>query len=341
MSCYESMSVQSDDYFDCSINIPGRTNRLVTAQNLVFDPITMRRELAIMILLHEYPLSIIHHVGFRSFLSSINPLFKIVSQETVWNDIMKIRKFERCIAISELGSPSAGRVAITTKMWVSCDGTKKYLAITGHMVDYQWERQSYIMRFSNVPVRCTNESIADVLLECLSEFDVDIKLSTITFDNQTSDDELTDTLRYRLTKTKFLLGGKLFKLPCFAHTVCLMVQDVFDVMRDVINKIRDSILFWTESQDREAEFKKAARDLGLNTAAALLLDHDSNWSSTFLMMKQSTLLVDVFVHLKQQESRYNSLPTYDEWYLVSEVCKKLEELHDVILRRITCTASTN
>ncbi|KAH9616654.1 hypothetical protein KSS87_004630 [Heliosperma pusillum] len=213
----------------------------------------------------------------------------MVSQETLWNDIMKIRKFERCIAIGELGTPSSGRVAVTIKMWDSCDGNKKFLAIT--------------------------------------EFDVDDKLTAITMDNHASNDELADILQKKLFKNKFLLGGKLFKIPCLAQTLSLMVQDGFNVIRGVIDKIRDSIHFWTDSQEREEEFKKATRDVGLSTAVALVLDNDLNWGSTFLMMQQSISLKVVFVHLKNQESKYNSLPTEDEWDLVSQVCQRLEEFY--------------
>ncbi|KZV58677.1 hypothetical protein F511_24318 [Dorcoceras hygrometricum] len=38
-----------------------------------------RKELAIMITLHEYPLSIVDHVGFRRYSCALQPLFKVVS----------------------------------------------------------------------------------------------------------------------------------------------------------------------------------------------------------------------------------------------------------------------
>ncbi|KAL8479050.1 hypothetical protein ACS0TY_030811 [Phlomoides rotata] len=44
---------------------------------------------------HEYPLSMVEHFGFRRFLSSLQPLFKVVSWNTVKNDIIKIYEFEK------------------------------------------------------------------------------------------------------------------------------------------------------------------------------------------------------------------------------------------------------
>ncbi|KAL6337536.1 hypothetical protein AAG906_037129 [Vitis piasezkii] len=47
-------------------------------------------KLACAIILHEYPLSIVDHVGFRDFATSLHPLFKMVSRNTIKGDIMKI-----------------------------------------------------------------------------------------------------------------------------------------------------------------------------------------------------------------------------------------------------------
>ncbi|KAL8554565.1 hypothetical protein ACS0TY_002671 [Phlomoides rotata] len=43
-----------------------------------FNEEIVRKDLASMIVLHEYPLSMVEHFGFRRFLSSLQPLFKVV-----------------------------------------------------------------------------------------------------------------------------------------------------------------------------------------------------------------------------------------------------------------------
>ena len=48
-----------------------------------------------MIIMHEYPLSIVEHVAFRKFCSGLQPLFKMVSRNTEKSDILKIYKFEK------------------------------------------------------------------------------------------------------------------------------------------------------------------------------------------------------------------------------------------------------
>ena len=56
---------------------------VLAVQNYSFDPDVARRKLAAMIILHEYPLSMVDHTGFRRFVSAIQPLFKLVTRNTV------------------------------------------------------------------------------------------------------------------------------------------------------------------------------------------------------------------------------------------------------------------
>ena len=53
-------------------------------ENYTFDQACARKELASMIVLHEYPLSMVDHAGFRRFVSALQPLFKMVTRNTIW-----------------------------------------------------------------------------------------------------------------------------------------------------------------------------------------------------------------------------------------------------------------
>jgi hypothetical protein len=52
-------------------------------ENYTFDQDRARKELASMIVLHEYPLSMVDHAGFRRFVSALQPLFKMVTRNTI------------------------------------------------------------------------------------------------------------------------------------------------------------------------------------------------------------------------------------------------------------------
>lgn len=55
----------------------------MSVENYIFDPEVARGELASMIVLHEYPLSIFDHTSFRRFVSALQPLFKMVTRNTI------------------------------------------------------------------------------------------------------------------------------------------------------------------------------------------------------------------------------------------------------------------
>jgi len=55
----------------------------ISVENYTFDPEVARRELAAMIVLHEYPLSMVDHAGFRRFVSALQPLFHMVTRNTI------------------------------------------------------------------------------------------------------------------------------------------------------------------------------------------------------------------------------------------------------------------
>jgi hypothetical protein len=44
---------------------------------------------------HEYPLSMVDHVGFRRFCAALQPLFKVVSRNTIKIDIWDMYEVQR------------------------------------------------------------------------------------------------------------------------------------------------------------------------------------------------------------------------------------------------------
>ena len=56
---------------------------IVSMENYTFDQDIARAELSAMIVLHEYPLSMVDHVGFRRFVSALQPLFKMGTRNTI------------------------------------------------------------------------------------------------------------------------------------------------------------------------------------------------------------------------------------------------------------------
>ena len=74
-----------------------------------------------MIILHEHPLSVVDHIGFRKYSTSLQPLFRMVSRNTI-KDILSIYEKEREKSKHEIDK-NQGIISITTDMWTSQNKT--------------------------------------------------------------------------------------------------------------------------------------------------------------------------------------------------------------------------
>nr|CAN78054.1 hypothetical protein VITISV_017198 [Vitis vinifera] len=197
-------------------------NGKVQIGGFTFDQEISREKLARAIILHEYPLSIVDHVGFREFATSLQPLFKMVSRNTIKGDIMKIYEVEKDKMISYLEKLQS-RVAITTDMWTS-NQKKGYMAITVHYIDESWLLHHHI--------------------------------------------------------------------------------EGLDVIEVEIEKICESVAYWSATPSRMEKFEDAARQLRIPCNKKLSLDCKTRWNSTYLMLSIAITYKDVFPRLKQREKYY-------------------------------------
>ncbi|XP_023752092.2 zinc finger BED domain-containing protein RICESLEEPER 3-like [Lactuca sativa] len=296
--------------------------------NYTFNADNSRRDLAEMIIIHEYPLSIVEHHGFRKFVGNLQPLFKVRCRNTIKGDIMSIYDFEKQKTLKLLDK-NTSRVAVTTDMWTASNQKKGFMVITAHFIDQNWNMQSRIMRFIYVPCPHTSDVLADVLYDSLCDWNLDRKLSTITVDNCTTNDLIINILLEKLPLSSLIQKGRLFHMRCCAHILNLIVQDGLDIIRDEIERIRDSVAFWTATPKRQQRFEETTHNLEIPFAKKLSLDCKTRWNSTFLMLSAAIAYKEVFKKLKQRESQYKCLPSEHDWELAKEICDRLQLFYEV------------
>ena len=111
-----------------------------------FDQDFARRDLAKMIILHEYSLSMVEHIGFKQFCLSLQPMFKMVSRNTIKSDIVKIYNYEK-VKTMKMIEKNKSKIAFTTDMWTSSNQKRGYMVVTAHFIDDAWELQARILRY--------------------------------------------------------------------------------------------------------------------------------------------------------------------------------------------------
>nr|KAJ0212715.1 hypothetical protein LSAT_V11C400206220 [Lactuca sativa] len=103
-----------------------------------FNVDTSWKDLAEMIIVHEYPLSIVEHHGFRKFVGGLQLLFK--------GDIKSIYDYERDKTMSLLAKKKKAELQllpICRHLIIK----KGFMAITTHFVNQNWNLKSRIMRY--------------------------------------------------------------------------------------------------------------------------------------------------------------------------------------------------
>ena len=128
-----------------TLKLGKNTDGSVVVEKYVFDQEIARKELALMICLHEYPLSMVDHVGFRKFCAALQPLFKAVSRNTIKKDILDMYEIHKK-SLLNVFQHCQSRIAITTDMWTANHQKKGYMSVTVHFIDDDWKLKSFLLR---------------------------------------------------------------------------------------------------------------------------------------------------------------------------------------------------
>ncbi|CAN0838265.1 Zinc finger BED domain-containing protein DAYSLEEPER [Linum grandiflorum] len=161
------------------------------------------------------------------------------------------------------------------------------------------------------------------------DWNVDSKLSTITLDNCSTNDALIEKIKRKLGLSDLIMHGSLVHMRCSAHVLNLIVKDGLDIIKEGIDKVRDSVVYWTATPRRVEFFEEAAKQKNITFSKKLVLDCPTRWNSTFHMLSTAIPYKDVFVCLRQREPQYTSLPSATDWSFAAIVCQKLEVLSKI------------
>lgn len=185
----------------------------------------------------------------------------------------------------------------------------------------------YFSRFVYVSSPHTKDVLAEVLVDCFLEWNIDRKLSTITVDNCSTNNVMIRLLLNKLDTSSLMLGGFMLHMRCAAHILNLIVQDGLSIIGDGIEGIHDSVIYWTGSSKKRQKFEENARQLRVQCTKELVLDCKTHWNPTYLMLSTALIYKDVFSHLAKCEISYTCLPYDYDWELVKDICGRLEFFH--------------
>ncbi|XP_075633324.1 zinc finger BED domain-containing protein RICESLEEPER 2-like [Castanea sativa] len=152
-------------------------------------------------------------------------------------------------------------MSITTDMWILSNKKRGFMVNTVHFIDHTWTLQRWDLRFVYVSSPHTKDVLPNVLVDCFLEWNIDRKLSTITIDNCSTNDAMIRLLSRKLDTSSLTLSGSMLNMRCVAHILNLIVQDGLSLIGDGIERIHDSVIYWTGSPKRRQKFDENACQL--------------------------------------------------------------------------------
>ncbi|KAF6153012.1 hypothetical protein GIB67_021617 [Kingdonia uniflora] len=281
-----------------------------------------------MVIKHEYPFAKVEHEYFRTFVNNLQPQFKLISRNTLRTDVMAIYQQERQKLYKFLDKLQS-RISCTTDLWSSEHTKDAYLCLTRHFVNNDWVLKKKILSFVKMECDHTGEDISKVVMNCLLDWNIEQKLTTITLDNATSNDTMIANLKMNLNRGNHLiLGGKIFHVRCTAHIINLIVKDGLAVLGDTLSKIRDSCIYVKKTLQRKIKWKNAIDQVKIKSKRDICTDVSTRWNSTFLMIERALEFKEAFARLDQQEIGFKVNPTVEEWELAKDICNCLKVFYD-------------
>ncbi|XP_010551474.1 PREDICTED: zinc finger BED domain-containing protein RICESLEEPER 1-like [Tarenaya hassleriana] len=274
-----------------------------------------RFDLARMIILHGYPLTMVEDVGFRVFVQNLQPLFELVAFEGVESDCMEIYAKEKHKIFESLDK-LPGKISVSVDVWNSLEDAE-YLCLTAHYIDETWGLKQRVLNFFVTDPSHTGEMHAEVIMTCLMEWDIDRKLFSMTSSHSPPfSEEVANKIRDRLSQNKFLYcNGQLFDVSCAVNVLSQMAQDSLQTSSEMIIKIREMIRHVRSSESFQEKFIRLAVEAGVGNGRKLCLDSPTQWDTTCTMLEIALEYKNVFCLMKEQERdpRYMAYPSVSDW----------------------------
>nr|GEV53625.1 hypothetical protein [Tanacetum cinerariifolium] len=155
---------------------PTRGSRTASVP-VAFDSERCRHEIARMLLLHDYPLHMVEHKGFMTFLHNLQPKFNMAGFNTVQGNCIATYLSERS-TVENLIAWMSGRICLTLDVWNS-NNTTGYVFIMGQFIDSDWNIHK---RLPSVVMELYPESefaFTQAVSTCLTDWNIQGRLFSV------------------------------------------------------------------------------------------------------------------------------------------------------------------
>ncbi|PWA80410.1 hypothetical protein CTI12_AA199680 [Artemisia annua] len=274
----------------------------------------VRKLLVQEIINDELPLSSLEQKGIHEFMKAVCPTVQIPSHETIRSDCVQLFLDEK-LKLKRFIKNMNQRVCLTLDTW-SPNQYVNYLCVSAHFIDNDWDKHKKILSFTPI-LSDDGEEIGKAVEKCLHDWEIDNVL-TISAGNSSSNDVVINYIKERLTNT--VLDGKFLHSRCLIDGLNNMVKAVLNEYDDSFKRVRAAVLYVRQSSARTNNFRKCAKESGIDFNHFMCLDFPNKWICTFGMLFTSENYEEAFSMFEIKDPRYRNymeetcgVPDHDDW----------------------------
>ncbi|XP_051115783.1 zinc finger BED domain-containing protein DAYSLEEPER-like isoform X2 [Andrographis paniculata] len=284
-------------------------------------------ELAMMIIMHDYPLHMVEHLGFRDFALALQPQFNITSIAAVEEEIMRIYFREKQRVLDVLNEVS-GCLNLIVDLWTS-DQSSAYAVLTGHFVDENWKLQRRIMNVVTLHYPESDTAYCHAIAYCLNDWCSEGKLFAFALDRSFANETTREITRYILSlRSPFILSGQLLINSCYARLLKDLALEAIGRNKEVVEKVRYSVKFIKTSPGREQSFNNLKEQLQVPSTKDLVVDDLAKWNTTYQMLISASEFKEVFACLDTFDPEYRPNLSMQDWGKIKTLCGYLKLFYE-------------
>ncbi|XP_075151908.1 E3 SUMO-protein ligase ZBED1-like isoform X2 [Haematobia irritans] len=228
-----------------------------------------------MIAIDMQPFSIVEDQGFRELIKCLDPRYSLPSRTTL-QKVMMVDKYNNIKTSLQQILNDVEQCAITMDCWTS-RANEGYLTVTCHFTSKNFDLRTAVLSTKKLLVATnhTAENISNSLSAVLQEWKLMDKVVSIVTDNDSSMIKACELLQKR-------------NLPCFAHTVNLVVQDCLsqDYIKPILAKCKKIVTYFKSSTISYEKFKA---DQDKDKPYSLIQEVPTRWNSALKMVERILL----------------------------------------------------
>ena len=298
-----------------------------TFASFTFDQNRCNHDIAIMIIMHEYPLYMVEQPGFIDFVKNLQPQFNMMSYTTVQEECTSIYLREKESLLNFVcGIPS--RISLSIDVWTSSD-TTCYVFLKGHFIDNNWNSHCRILNVIRIP-SLKDDALILAVVTCLSNWQLSGRVYALTVDQSFLSDTIAMNFRnFLVANDPNFLNGQLLVGNCLAQVLCQLAQNALSLTSEVVWKIRESVKYVKTSSVREEKFLELKNQLKVPSNKELSIDNQTKWDTTFHMLVAACELKEVFSCLDASDPDYDLNMSVDDWKVAETLCTYLKYFFSV------------